>query len=481
MASYRSGLTYERLKGIADANAIDRLSSGTVRRNKDKWQGLLSYQVDDSSEPTGKKQVRITHTFTDAKVSGRGATTKPQAMRLVAMWREQVKADALMVAGLAADPTCSVRSCVNQYIDQRENNGKIRHSTATFYRNAAKRIYRYPLASMPMQDLTKPIVQAWVSDLSRTLAGKTVKSSFDLLDAVCKEMVGHDHNPCNGVDLPRITHNAKRKSARPNALSFDGLARCNTMMDEREAKTAGTDYVMLGARIAINTGMRAEEVTGLRWRDVDLRAKVIHVRNIIERAELAKRDDNDNVLYDSKGNPRVTYSEFDSEPKTKNSYRDIPLTPELQTLLTIHKAYVRGLISELIPEGQCGSETVKRPNINDLYVLGGVDGRHMSPHRLGINWGKFARSREILGTEGGHVTFHDLRHTFATRAIANGIDVATVSRLLGHAEISVTLNKYVNSDEQTKRAAIERMADVFAMREKPAAEGVIPFRSGIAG
>ena len=481
MAGYKSGLTYEKLKGIADANAIDRLSSGSVRKNRDKWQGVLSYQVDDPNEPTGKRQERITHTFQDTRTSGRGATTKPQAMRLVAIWREQVIEDAKTVAILAADPTWSVKACVNQYIDQRESLGKIRHSTATFYRNAAKRIYRYPLASMPIQDLTRPTVQAWVSDLSKGLAGKTVKSSFDLLDAVCREIVGYDNNPCNGVDLPRITHNVRTKSARPNALSYAGLARCNSLIDEREAKTAGTDYVMLGARIAINTGMRAEEITGLRWRDVDLTAGVIHVRNIIERAELPVRDENGNVIYGPAGNPKAIYTEYDEEPKTKNSSRDIPLTKELAAYLAIHKAYVRGLISELVPEGQDGNKAVKRPNANDLYVLGNINGNHMSPHRLGVNWGKFARSRGIIGTEGRHVTFHDLRHTFATRAIANGIDVATVSRLLGHAEISVTLNKYVNSDETTKRAAMDKMAEVFSMREQPTTDGVIPFRSGAAG
>ena len=473
MAVYESGLSYEALRAIANANAFDRISEGTIRNNKNKWQGVLSYQIPDASSRTGSRQVRITHTFIDTRVSGRGATSRKQAGRLVSEWRVQVISDALKVAGLSADPTSSVRECVTQYINHKEDVGKARPSTITFYRNAAKRIYRYPLASMPLQDLTKGIVQAWVDDMSKTLAGKTVKSSYDLLEAVCKKMLPPNANPCSEIELPSIKKNSKKQSARPNALSYDGVARCNSLMDERESKRNGTDYVMLGARIALNTGMRAEEVCGLRWRDVDLTANTIHVRNVIERAELPDRDERGNVLYDGNGNPKsVTYSEFDAHPKTETSARDIPITKELADMLARHKDYTRHVMKELIPDKS------DRPSIGSLYVLGGIDGRHMSPHRLGINWCKFARSRGIVGTERRTITFHDLRHTFATRAIANGIDVATVSRILGHAEISVTLNKYVNSDEATKRAAMEKMAEVFSMREQPTTDGITPFRTG---
>ena len=485
MAAYASGLTYEQLRAIVDAGAIDKLTHGTMARNGKRYQAQISYRVpveEPSASGDGEarrktKRVYLTHTFTETQVSGRNRTLKKSkdgikgTKDLLSEWRDQVISDARRVAQLAIDPTkYTVRDCVNSYIDNRRDIGKIRHSTETFYRNAAKRIYRYPLASMPIQDLTKPVVQSWVSDLSKRLAYKTVKSSLDLLDAACKEMIGHDNNPCNGVTLPRKAHNAKRKSVRPNALSLDGWKRCNSLMDERIAKSKGTDYVMLGARIAMQTGMRAEEVTGLRWRDVDLPTKTIHVRNVIERAEIPEQDEHGNVVYDSQGNPKVTYSEFDEEPKTDGSVRDIPLTPEIVELLTAHERYVRGLISELVPDGE-NPALVKLPKLDNLYVLGGIDGRHMSPHRLGANWGRFARSRKIIGTEGGHVTFHDLRHSFATRSIAYGIDVAAVSRLLGHADINVTFSRYVTSDEQTKRAAIDRMAEIFSMREEPATEG----------
>ena len=479
MSGFKSGLSYEQLKAIVDAGAVDRLGKGSIRKNGKRYQAKTSYQaaLTDSDGNKFSKRIYLTHTFNETQVSGRNKTRKygeGGTKDLLTGWIAQIREDARKVAGIAADPTSPVSECIEHWIAGRESRGTIRHSTATFYRNAAKRIYRYPLASAPLNELTKSTVQAMVDDLSKRLARKTVKSSFDVLDVVCKEMLGSEHNPCKGVSLPRMGHNSK-KSDRPNALSYDGVARCNSLMDDREKKSQGTDYIMLGARIALNTGMRAEEVTGLRWRDVDLKTKTIHVCNVIQRAELVKTDSDGNAILGKNGAPKTTYAEFDEEPKTKNSARDIPITDELSAILTAHRAYTTSLLRKLVSKG------TKRPPIGTLYVLGGIDGKHMSPHRLGINWGKFAKSRKIIGTEGQPVTFHDLRHTFATRAIAAGIDVATVSRILGHAEISVTLNKYVNSDEATKRAAIERMAEVFSMREQPTANGVTPFRTGTEG
>lgn len=482
MAEFKSGLTYAQLKAIVDAGAIDGISKGSIRRNGKKLQGKLSYNVVDPNADTngGPRKLRryITHQFTETQAVGRGRTKKTGDSgtdHLLAEWRQQVIDDAKQVAGIGADPTHSVRDCVNAFIDAKEDIGEIRPSTSTFYRNAAKRIFRYPLATMPLIALTRPTVQGMVNDMAKTLSGKSVKSSVDVLSAVCREMLGRDASPCEGVRLPRITHNAKSKSSRPNALTFDGVARMNSLLDEREARYDGIDYVGVGARIALHTGMRAEEVCGLRWRDVDLSGKKIHVSTVIQRAEVPMRDELGNIIRNADGSPKVTYQQFDAEPKTRGSERDIPLTDGLTEILARHKRNVQKLITEMVPNRD------ERPSIAGLYVVGGIDGSFMSPHRLGVNWTKFARSRNLIGTEGKPVGFHDLRHTAATRMIAAGIDVATVSHLLGHAEISVTLNRYCTSDEATQRTAMERMNEVFSMREPERVDGVVPFRTGTNG
>lgn len=470
MAGFRSGLTYEQLRKIVDAGGVDALSNGATKKNGPSLRAVLTYHDADG------KRVYLYHKLEGTRIGGRNATTKAAARKAVEEWRGDVVSDVRAVAGMTEDPTHPVRACVEGYIEDRVALGKIRQSTATYYRNAAKRIYRYPLANMPLNALTPPIIQAWVNDLAKTLSGKSVKASFDLLDAVCRKVLGYDHNPCrrdNGsIELPKLSHNSKKRSGRPNALAYDGVARMNSLLDEREASYEGIDQMGIGARLALHTGMRAEEVCGLRWRDVDLYSKSIHVRRVIERAEIPRTDADGGQLRDKRGNLITSYTEFESEPKTDKSTRVIPLDAEIAQLLGSHKKRIRALVADMFPDPE------DRPDMANLYVLGSADGGFLSPYLLGKRWIKFARSRGLTGTEGRVVTFHDLRHTTATRMLAAGIDVATVSHILGHAEVSVTLNRYTTSDERTKRESVQAMAPTFSMRTPQSTDGVIPFRTG---
>ena len=71
------------------------------------------------------------------------------------------------------------------------------------------------------------------------------------------------------------------------------------------------------------------------------------------------------------------------------------------------------------------------------FVLGSVEGAWMSPSYLGHQWSNFVRFNKVRSTQGEYLRFHDLRHTFATLAIARGVDVKTVSVILGHASAAM--------------------------------------------
>jgi hypothetical protein len=73
----------------------------------------------------------------------------------------------------------------------------------------------------------------------------------------------------------------------------------------------------------------------------------------------------------------------------------------------------------------------------------------------------------LVGTQGRVPTFHDLRHTFATYAIAEGVDVKTVSSILGHSNAAMTLNIYASADPESKRAAAETIDEVMGKRPEP--------------
>jgi integrase len=73
----------------------------------------------------------------------------------------------------------------------------------------------------------------------------------------------------------------------------------------------------------------------------------------------------------------------------------------------------------------------------------------------------------LVGTQGRRPTFHDLRHTFATFAIAEGIDVKTVSSIMGHANAAMTLDIYASADADAKRAAAMTIDEAMGRRLAP--------------
>lgn len=464
MATFESGLTYEQLRGIVDNNAISSISSGTVRKNGKKLQACISYMVD------GKRKY-LTHNLEGTVSTGRDATGKRDAKTLLSDWRDQVIADARSIAGISVDPTSPVRECMSSFIEAKESVGQIRSSTATNYRNAAKRIERYPLADMPLISLTTGTIQTMVNDMSRRLSGKSVKLSIDLLSAVCKKYLGCNSDPCEGLIMPKLNANAKQKAKRPNALTIEGVIRMNALLDDLDGKGQDTNIMSLGARLALHTGVRAEEACGLRWRDVDFMSKSIHIGNVIERAEIPVRNEDGEAVRKKDGTIKTTYSEYAAPPKTDRSERDIPMDPEIAEALMAHRRRVESSIIRLFPKKS------DRPAIDGLYVLGDLNGNFFSPRRLGVRWIRFAKRNDLIGTENRPCTYHDIRHTCASRMLAAGVDIATVSMLLGHSENSVTLNKYTTSDERTKRAAIDGMAGIFSARQVPdadVAQGLAP-------
>ncbi|MBE6126690.1 MAG: site-specific integrase [Erysipelotrichaceae bacterium] len=172
----------------------------------------------------------------------------------------------------------------------------------------------------------------------------------------------------------------------------------------------------LGIAICLSTGLRIGEVCGLRWSDFDLDEGVLKVRRTVQR------------LYHVDGEERFTEIVV-AEPKTRESNRDIPLSGEL--LKTI-----RPLMKVVNP---------------DCYVLSN-DASPIEP-RTYRNY--YKKTLKKLGIP--ELKFHGMRHSFATRCIESRNSVKTVSVILGHSNITTTMNLYVHPDNKEKKRCIERM------------------------
>ena len=114
-------------------------------------------------------------------------------------------------------------------------------------------------------------------------------------------------------------------------------------------------------------------------------------------------------------------------------------------------------------------------------MVGHTDGTYYNPTVLSREWGATARDLNLIGTEGRFVTFHDLRHTYATNAITQNVDVSSVAANLGHSSKAVTLDVYTSKDSAAQRSGSKSVADDLDEARKGGE--VLPFkpRNGTEG
>lgn len=172
----------------------------------------------------------------------------------------------------------------------------------------------------------------------------------------------------------------------------------------------------LGIYISLTTGLRIGEVCGLKWSDINTDSGIITVNRTIER------------IYIVEGERRHTELVINS-PKTKNSCREIPMNKELLAMVKPLKKVV---------------------NLN-FYVLTNEE-KPTEPRTYRNYYHRLMKHLDIP-----RLKYHGLRHSFATRCIESNCDYKTVSVLLGHTNITTTLNLYVHPNMEQKKRCITQM------------------------
>jgi integrase len=181
--------------------------------------------------------------------------------------------------------------------------------------------------------------------------------------------------------------------------------------------------------LAATTGMRRGEVLGLRWRDTDLDAGRVAVRQTLA----AVRDVDGQV-----GRHLLVFG----EPKTAKGRRTVPLPPQTVATLREHR---RRQLAERLAVG---------PDYSDQdLVFAEPDGTPIHPD-------KFRKRFEVrIGRSGlTPIRFHDLRHTYATLALRAGVHPKVVAEFLGHANISITLDTYSHAIPAMQESAAATVA-----------------------
>ena len=187
----------------------------------------------------------------------------------------------------------------------------------------------------------------------------------------------------------------------------------------------GTDSKKLGIIVVMLTGIRIGELCALKWENIDLENGVIFIDKTMQRI---KTTDNTEE--------RKTKIIIDV-PKSHTSIRTIPI-PSI-------------LLNKL--------KQWEFNKSHDTYLITNTK-KYIEPRVYQRNFKSYLKACNIRDNK-----FHVLRHTFATMAISKGIDIKTVSLLLGHSDVSFTMKRYVHPNIEHKRVQIEKLAVDFWLTE----------------
>lgn len=241
----------------------------------------------------------------------------------------------------------------------------------------------------------------------KPLTGATLNGVAVTLGGILKEAVNRDiilRNPCDKVKNPR--NDTREKEALTLAQTRKLIAR----LCEGDP-TAYTIAILL----AVTCGLRREELCGLRWRNLDAENGILSIADVLPVDSLRLQ-----------------------KPKTAASRRRIPL--DRQTLARVDDWRITQS-KDFLAHGIC--RDADTPIVNSDYY------GFMNPQRLG-NW--WSKNRASFGVD---VTLHQLRHTFATLLVANGIDLVTAKNLMGHADTNILTKIYAHCVDENLSKATE--------------------------
>ena len=176
------------------------------------------------------------------------------------------------------------------------------------------------------------------------------------------------------------------------------------------------DASKAGIILCISTGLRLGEICSLKWKDIDLEQMILYVNSTVQRIALIDQERKTMLMT--------------TPPKSVFSIREIPFSKELKNILLQIK------------------ET------NQEYVIGG--NKPMEPRTYQNRFKRYLRDAKLKD-----YNFHILRHTFATNCIDRGMDVKSLSEILGHSDVQITLNRYVHPSIDTKRKYIAALSSFY--------------------
>ena len=299
---------------------------------------------------------------------------------------------------------------------------KVRPSSHQTYRGYIDNHIKTNIGKIPLEKLTSLELQKLYKKLlekgrvdrlesrhrAKGLSPKTVRNIHQIISSAMKlaqEQKLIVGNPAEGCALPRLEHREMQTLPVEQLQSFLG-----------EAKESGVFELYY---LELATGLRRGELLGLKWEDIDLERGDLRVKRQIAR---------------------INGEVVEAPLKTKNAYRTLPLAEDTVSVLLEQKKKV-------------GSSP---------WVFPSPIGGPLSPDSVLHMLHRVLKRAGLPG-----LRFHDLRHTFATLALQNGVDVKTVSGMLGHFSAGFTLDTYAHATTASQRQAAKTMGGILSGSLQP--------------
>ncbi len=300
----------------------------------------------------------------------------------------------------------AISECVNDYINARKP--ILKETTIARYYNLYKNYIESQFAECKGKYFTNASLQNYVDRcIENGMPVSVIKEILLLIKMSIKreDKINGTNTFEFNLDLPKPT---KKKAIK-------------TFTKDEEKKLVG--YILChdkqkycGVVLSLFTGMRIGEICALRWKDIDLKKRVIYVSKTLQR--VCVKNETSKILI---GNA-----------KTEAGNRTIPINSFLyEYLLSI------------------------RPDSRDNYFLSNSP-QPKEPRNYRKIYDTLLKKCGLPTT-----TFHALRHTFATRLIENKVDIKTVSELLGHSSTNITISIYVHSEFSTKKKAVKTLDNMI--------------------
>lgn len=217
----------------------------------------------------------------------------------------------------------------------------------------------------------------------------------------------------NKIKLPKVKNTTVQVFSIKEQRLIENAALCSN------------DIRAVGIVLCFYTGIRLGELCALKWNDIDFEAGTMSITRTVSRTKNFLKEGNKTMLYVGM-------------PKSQKSIRKIPLPEFLMKLSNKYK----------IESDNC-------------YILSGTN-TPFDPRTYQKIFKKILASAEVKDHK-----FHAIRHTFATRALELGVDIKTLSEILGHSNVSITLNIYAHSLMEQKKIAIDKLNKMHIMYMKP--------------